>query len=317
MYSDPNYWMNHLLEKHKFILAEAAIVERLRRNDKIDLDENLVHAPLVFSDEGRAALRSLYQEYIGIAAANDRPILLCTPTWRANQDRVAASKQRQDINVEAAKFLKDLVANEPKEVTVKIGGLIGCKNDCYLPEEGLSLNEARDFHKWQINELASVEVDFLMAATLPNVEEAAGIALAMEVTGLPYIISFVIGADGRVLDGTEIHAAIEYVDAKTTNKPLGYFINCSYPSFLNLETLTDVPSGRLIGIQANASSLSHAELDGSKELKSESVSEWGRLMLQLNRDFGLKVLGGCCGTDGKHLEYLINGNKWGQCTFSR
>jgi S-methylmethionine-dependent homocysteine/selenocysteine methylase len=296
--------MKDLLEKHKFILAEAAVIERLRRNEKIDLDGNLVHTPLIHSEEGRAALGDLYQEYLGIAAATDLPILLCTPTWRANQERVKASKQRQDINVEAAKFMKELVANESSKVTVKIGGLIGCKNDCYLPGEGLSLNEARDFHQWQINELASAAVDFLIAVTLPSVEEAAGIALAMEATGLPYIISFVIGSDGKVLDGTEIQAAIEYVDSKTTDNPLGYFINCSYPSFLNPKILTEELSGRLIGIQANASSLSHVELEGSKELKSESVSEWGRLMVKLNRDFGLKILGGCCGTDGKHLEYL-------------
>jgi S-methylmethionine-dependent homocysteine/selenocysteine methylase len=88
------------------------------------------------------------------------------------------------------------------------------------------------------------------------------------------------------------------------NHPLGYFINCSYPSFLNPKTLSEKVFERLIGIQANASSLSHAELDGSTELKSESVSEWGSLMVQLNRDFGLKVLGGCCGTNGKHLRYL-------------
>ena len=295
--------MKDLLENNRFMLAEAAVVERLRRNEKIDLDGGLVHAPLIFSEEGKAALQSLYREYIEIAAAVDRPILLCTPTWRANQERVAASNQRQDINVEAAKFLKG-VAAEYRKVPVKIGGLIGCKNDCYLPDEGLSLNEARDFHRWQINELASAEVDFLIAVTLPSVEEAGGIALAMEATGLPYIISFVIGSDGKVLDGTEIQAAIEYVDASTTKNPLGYFINCSYPSFLNLKTLTEKSSGRLIGIQANASSLSHAELEGSEELKSESVSEWGRLMVQLNRDFGFKILGGCCGTDGRHLEYL-------------
>ncbi|SHK73411.1 homocysteine S-methyltransferase [Marinobacter antarcticus] len=296
--------MKELLEKYHFILAEAAIVERLRRNKKIELDGSLVHAPLVHSEEGRAALRSLYQEYLGIAEANNRPILLCTPTWRANKERVQASSQQQDINVEAAKFLKELAAEESGKVPVKIGGLIGCKNDCYLPEEGLSLNEASEFHQWQVDQLARGGVDFLIAVTLPSVEEAAGIALAMEATGLPYIISFVISSDGKVLDGTEIQKAIEYVDAKTTNKPLGYFINCSYPSFLNPAALSEKVLERLIGIQANASSLSHAELEGSEDLKSESVSEWGSLMVRLNRDFGLKILGGCCGTDGKHLEYL-------------
>jgi S-methylmethionine-dependent homocysteine/selenocysteine methylase len=296
--------MKELLEQHDFILAEAAIVERLRRNKMIALDGRLMHAPLVFTEAGRTALTNLYREYLGIAEANGRPILLCTPTWRANKERVQASDQRQDINVEAATFLKGLVAEEPRKVPVKVGGLIGCKNDCYLPEEGLSLSEARAFHQWQINQLASADVDFLMAATLPSVEEAAGIAVAMEATGLPYIISFVIGADGKVLDGMDIQKAIEYVDSKTVNHPLGYFINCSYPSFLNPASLSEKVFERLIGLQANASSLSHAELDGSTELKSESVSEWGGLMVQLNRDFGLKVLGGCCGTNGKHLNYL-------------
>lgn len=296
--------MKDLLEKHKFILAEAALIERLRRNDKIDFDENLVHTSLIYSQEGRKALRDLYQEYMDIAVTADLPILLCTPTWRANKERVEASKQRKDINVEAAKFMKELVADETRKVTAKIGGLIGCKNDCYLPGEALSFDEARDFHEWQINELASAAVDFLIAVTLPSVEEAAGIARSMEATGLPYIISFVIGTDGKVLDGTEINEAIEYVDAKTTDHPIGYFINCSYPSFLKPKALTEGVSDRLIGIQANASSLSHAELEGSEELKSDSVSEWGKLMVQLNRDFGVKILGGCCGTDGKHLEYL-------------
>ena len=296
--------MKEFLEDHKFILAEAAIIERLRRSAKVELDESLVHAPLIYSDEGGAELKSLYREYLGIAEANNRPILLCTPTWRANRERVKASNQRQSINVDATKFLKELVVEESRKVPVKIGGLIGCKNDCYLPEEGLSLDEASEFHKWQIDQLADSGVDFLIAVTLPSVEEAAGIALAMEATGLPYIISFVIGSDGNVLDGTGLQKAIEYVDAQTTSNPLGYFVNCSYPSFLDPDTLSEKLFERLIGMQANASSLSHDELEGSAELKSESVEEWGALMAQLNRDFGLKILGGCCGTDGKHLEYL-------------
>jgi homocysteine S-methyltransferase len=296
--------MKELLANHRFILAEAAVIERLRRSSTIELDKSLVHTPLIYSDDGRAELKSIYREYLGIAEANDRPILLCTPTWRANRERVQASNQPQSINIDAVKFLQELVAEESRKVPVKIGGLIGCKNDCYLPEQGLSLNEASEFHKWQINQLASAGVDFLIAVTLPSVEEAAGISLAMEATGLPYIISFVVGADGNVLDGTEIQKAIDYVEAKTTNKPLGYFVNCSYPSFLHPDRQSKTLFERLIGIQANASSLSHDELDGSAELRSESVEEWGRLMVQLNKEFGLKILGGCCGTDGKHLEYL-------------
>ncbi|WP_286222500.1 homocysteine S-methyltransferase family protein [Marinobacter apostichopi] len=296
--------MKEFLEQHRLVLAEAAVVERLRRNEKVELDPELVHAPLINFDAGKKALRSIYREYLDIAEAYDRPLLLSTPTWRANKERVLASEHHQNINAEAVKFLRSLVEDEARNVPVKIGGLIGCKNDCYLPGEALSLSEAKEFHEWQINQLASEGVDFLIAVTLPSVEEAAGIAVAMEATGLPYIISFVMGSDGKVLDGTEIKAAFEYVDTKTVKNPLGYFVNCSFPSFLKTESLSANAIDRLIGIQANASSLSHAELDGSEDLKSESVSEWGSLLLQLNSSFGLKILGGCCGTDGRHLKYL-------------
>lgn len=296
--------MKDLLDNYRFILAEAAVVERLRSSTRIELDKDLVHAPLIYSDQGRAELRSIYDEYLGIAETAEQPLLLCTPTWRTNKERVQASIYPGNINAEAAKYLKALVAEEPRKMPVKVGGLIGCKNDCYLPQEALLLDEAREFHKWQIEELASAGVDFLIAVTLPSVEEAAGIAQAMEATGLPYIISFVIDSDGKVLDGTNIHRAIDYVDAKTTTRPFGYFINCSYPSFFSPPSVSEEVFKRLIGIQANASSLSHEELEGSKELKSESVEEWGGLMVKLNRDFGFKVLGGCCGTDRKHLEYL-------------
>lgn len=297
--------MRDFLDQHDFILAEAAVVERLRRKQGIQLDADLVHAPLIYSENGRAALGQLYTEYLGIAEASDCPIMLCTPTWRANKERVTNSNSPETINADAARFLQGVVASAERKVPVKIGGLIGCKNDCYLPEEAPSTEEARVFHHWQIGELASSGVDFLIAVTLPSVDEAAGIALAMEATSLPYIISFVIGADGKVLDGTELQAAIEFVDSKVQAKPLGYFINCSYPTFIQTDGLSKEGSQRFIGIQANASSLTHAELEGSNEVQSENVSEWGDSMMRLNKELGVKILGGCCGTDEKHLEYLL------------
>jgi S-methylmethionine-dependent homocysteine/selenocysteine methylase len=296
--------MQSFLDHHRFILAEAAVVERIRRNDKVQLDNLLAHAPLIYNDEGRDALGAIYQEYLSIAEENNCPILLCTPTWRTNIDRVKKSGQRELINIDATNFMRALIYEKDRKVPIKLGGVIGCQNDCYLPNEGLAMKEARDFHLWQVEQLANAGVDFLIAVTLPSIEEAAGIALAMETTKLPYIISFVIGSNGKILDGSSISEAIDYVDTKTTNPPLGYFINCSYPSFLSPETLSVDVFKRLIGIQANASSLDHDQLEASKELKSESVEEWGNLMVKLNRNFGLKVLGGCCGTDGKHLQYL-------------
>lgn len=188
---------------------------------------------------------------------------------------------------------------------IKIGGLIGCKNDCYLPEQGLSKSESETFHSWQINHLAQAGVDFLMASTLPNVIEAIGIAKAMEKTGVPYILSYVIERKGLVLDGTGLWNATRQIDSETSNQPLCYMVNCSYPTFLHAEKQPKELFIRLLGFQANSSSLSHSELDGSIQLRKENLSDWANEMLKLKREYNVKILGGCCGTDDTHLSSLV------------
>jgi len=303
--------MKELFEDNKLILMEAAVVERLRRRDDIQLDPHLVHAPLLYNATGRAALSEIYLEYLALAANANIPILLGTPTWRANQERVANANIQQTINVDAVHYLQALrkahcEAHGFSPRNMKIGGIIGCKNDAYRPDLALSARAAEAFHHWQIQSLADGGVDYLMAVTLPNVDEALGIANAMEKTGIPYLISFVIGKNGKVLDGTPLDEAVRHIDSNTMQAPLAYFVNCSYPSFLHIDETNREMMQRLLGIQANASSLEHFELDEASCLQSEDVAQWGDLMLQLNHRYGVKVLGGCCGTDGEHLSYLID-----------
>lgn len=297
--------MRQLLKNHSLILMEASIVESLRRSDGVDLHPVLVNAALIYGDTGREALRRLYQKYIDISMDSKRPFLMCTPTWRANQARVIETKINTGINIDAANFLKEIRGSQDKgQENIKIGGMIGCKNDCYKPEEALSASQAEKFHTWQLDQLKQGGVDFLIAETLPDIEEAIGIARAMENTGLPYIISFVISRDGRVLDGTPLRRAIEIIDANTEQQALGFMVNCAYPSFLCAAQQPPELYERLIGYQANASSLDQCDLDGAEDLHMESISEWGDVMLELNRAHGVKILGGCCGTGEEHLRYI-------------
>ena len=299
--------MKKLIENNKLILMEAAIVESLRRSEHISLHPVLVNAPLIYDQAGRDALSHLYQKYIDIARQSRTPFLMCTPTWRANQSRVVETRINPSINIDAVSFLQEIRDSQSTDrENIKIGGMIGCKNDCYRPEESLSISEAQEFHSWQLEQLKQGGVDFLIAETLPAIEEAIGIAKAMEATGLPYFMSFVISRDGRVLDGTDLHTAIKTIDENTRHKPLGFMVNCAYPSFLCAATQPPELFNRLVGYLANASSLDHCDLDGAEELLMESVSGWGELMLGLNRTHGVKVLGGCCGTNEEHLNYLVS-----------
>jgi S-methylmethionine-dependent homocysteine/selenocysteine methylase len=288
------------------ILTEAAVVERLRRGGKVELHPRLVHAALIYDETGRRELKNIFQSYIDVARRAHLPLILCAPTWRANRDRVFESGVSSDINQDAVEFMGSLrPVGEAADAPVKIGGLIGCKNDCYMPEEALSADEAEEFHSWQLKRLADGGVDFLIAETLPDTQEALGIARAMAAAGLPYIISFVINRMGFVLDGTPLAEAADFVDRALSDKPLGFMVNCAHPTFLNVQKQPKSLFDKLIGYQANASSLDHVELDSAGQLKVDEVSEWGDKMLTLHRRYGVKILGGCCGTSVEHLEYLV------------
>ncbi|MET0102777.1 MAG: homocysteine S-methyltransferase family protein [Sedimenticola sp.] len=301
--------MKKLLEDNPLVLMEAAIVEQLRRSGEVRLHETLVNAPLIYDPVASEVMSALYRAYMNLAIGAGLPMLVCSPTWRANKNRIYEAGISNSINGDAVSYMRAIRDSvNSSDNAVKIGGMIGCKNDCYQPAEGLPAAEARDFHSWQIEQLAKGGVDFLIAETLPNVQEALGIAQAMEPMDIPYIISFVIDRSGRVLDGSRLDQAIDLIDGSTTRQPLGYMVNCAHPSFLRPEEQPGKIFSRLVGYQANASSLDHCELEKADELKVDSVSEWGRLMLSLNASYGVQILGGCCGTGIEHLQYLV-GNR--------
>jgi S-methylmethionine-dependent homocysteine/selenocysteine methylase len=298
--------MKELVERYDLILMEGAVIERLRRSNNIQLHTKLLSTPLIYSNEGSSALSNIYNSYIDIAKTADLPFIMCAPTWRANYLNVSNSGLSKNINIDAVHFMKEIrKAHGAFSQKIKIGGMIGSKNDCYLPEQGLSVNDSELFHAWQIEQLAEGGADFLTAETIPSVNEALGMAKSFAKTEIPYIIGFVISRDGLILDGTKLIDAINIIDQGVTHPPLGYFIICSHPSFLCAENQPRNLFSRLIGYLGNASSLDHCELDGSSTLKIDDVLEWGKQMLNLNRKYGVKILGGCCGTGEEHLKFLI------------
>jgi S-methylmethionine-dependent homocysteine/selenocysteine methylase len=295
-----------ILHNYDFILTEGAVIESLRRGTSVNLHPRLENSLLIYEESSKIELSKLYQGFIDVARTGDIPITICTPTWRANQERITTANITNDVNGDAVKYLKHLRSSLGSWATnIFIGGLVGCKNDSYKPDEGLLRNDAREFHSWQINQLAKAGVDFLLGATLPALTEATGIALSMADTKIPYIISFVINREGKVLDGNSLEHSIDEIDAVCNRPPLGYMINCAYPSFLNAHKQPQRILSRLIGFQANASSLDHTQLDGAGTLQTDDMSDWGNLMIELNKKFGIKILGGCCGTNYQHLQYIV------------
>jgi len=291
------------LIKYPFVLSEAAICERLRQIDGVELHPTLFDAPLIYDARASRVLAGIYRQYIDIAREYGVPILIAAPTWRLDAGRVAAADVPASINSDAVEFIQGVrVESGYKEVFV--AGLLAPKNDCYDPSVALSADDAELFHSAQASELAQTSLDYLLAQTIPSVTEAEGLARAMISTGLPSVVSFCINRHGEVLDGTPLDEAIDLLDAKLGGELLGYKVNCSHPSFVAAESMNPRALSRLIGINANASSKDHSELEQMEGTAEDSLEDWVDAMVRLNLDHGVKVLGGCCGTDDRYLRAI-------------
>ena len=298
-----------LLQDYPLILAEAAIAERLRRMDGITLHPTLFNTPLIYDEQGRETMRDLYLQYVSIARSANLPLLLAAPTWRLDRDRVAAGNVPASINADAVSFMQEIrrSAMQASDTSpIMVGGLVGPKNDCYQPSEALNADDAKSFHAHQIEELTLANIDYLLAQTMPSIHESLGMAMAIAATEVPYIISFCIDRSGLVLDGTSLTDAISFIDGQAQRIPLGYMVNCAYPTFLCPESQPAEVFSRLIGYQANASSMDVSDLEGADESHEDSLEDWGDQMIRLNRQYGVSILGGCCGTTDRHLKYIAD-----------
>lgn len=311
MATDKHTFFPELLAASPVVLGEGAVIERLRRMASIQLDEQVVNSALIYQDAGRSALEEICRQYLDIGQRCNLPLLLSTPTWRAGKERIAAAGLAgRDLNGDNFRFLDGLRRSYGEYANkVAICGLMSCRGDAYKPQEAMSESVAAKYHRWQAEVLASAGVDFLLAATLPALSEARGLARALAATGLPYLISFVARQEGTLLDGTPLSEAIASIDGLSSAPPLAYLINCTHASVFDRAMLHHCNSSplvrqRVIGLLANTAALSPEELDASSELVAEDPELFGQSVAALHTTLGMKVLGGCCGTDDRHIACL-------------
>jgi S-methylmethionine-dependent homocysteine/selenocysteine methylase len=265
--------------------------------------------PLIGNDEGVNQLKSYYAPYIDIALANKSGIILDTPTWRASHDwgdQLGYSVLDMQFFNEASVNLLVNLRNKYQnaDTLMVINGAIGPKGDGYNPENMMSSVDAETYHSHQVETFAQSQADMVTAVTIPYVEEAIGIARAAAKAGIPAAISFTTETDGRLPCGMSLRDAIQITDSETDGYPAYYMINCAHPThFKHVIDGDEEWMQRIYGVRANASCMSHAELDEALELDDGNPQEFGQDYLDLNRKLkNLRVVGGCCGTDHRHIE---------------
>lgn len=286
---------------------EGALGERLKREFCVAFDEDVAMAGLVYRQRSRSALMKLWNGYLDIAKESGLPFIATTPTRRANKERIERSGFTERIIRDNVSFLKSVLSG--KGVETYAGGLMGCRGDAYTGEGCLGESDAYGFHSYAAELFKDAGADSIFAGIMPTLSEAKGLARAVSDTGLPYIISFTVKRDGRLIDGTAISDAIDAVDGSAKNKPVCYMANCVHPEVL-YEALSqpfnrnETVKRRFLGIQANTSPLSYEELDNAPDLMCSEPESFGEKTVKLLDLADFKIFGGCCGTDDRHMRSI-------------
>ena len=265
--------------------------------------------PLVGDDRGRDVLAGYYEEYALIAERAGVGLMLETPTWRANTDWATRlgydASALAAVNRDAVGFLRALGERWSNRLpSIRVSGQIGPRGDGYRPGAAVDADEAAAYHRPQIAAFAEAGADVTTALTLTDVGEALGIVAAAEDVGLPVAISFTVETDGRLPGGTTLAEAIETVDA--AGGPAYYLVNCAHPDHVERGLGEDGPwRERIHGLRVNASTMSHEELDEATELDDGDPVALADAHHRLERSLpAVRIVGGCCGTDSRHVAAL-------------
>lgn len=296
--------------KEQIFITDAGLETELCFHKNIKLPEFAAY-DLLRTQEGYEMLFDYYATYAELARKYARGLVLETTTWRANRDwgkKIGDSPERLDqLNRKAVELLLHIRSEYASDTTaIVISGNLGPRGDGYVASQRMNAEQAKDYHLPQIQTLVDAGVDLITSLTLNYVEEAIGIVKAAQQVDIPVVISFTVETDGRLPTGETLQQAIETVDRETNNGPVYYMINCAHPThFGHLFNEQQVWIKRVRGIRGNASSCSHEELDNAEVLDEGNPDEFGAQCHHLHKmSPNLNILGGCCGTDHRHIEAI-------------
>jgi S-methylmethionine-dependent homocysteine/selenocysteine methylase len=266
--------------------------------------------PLLDSEEGRAGLVAYYTPYLDLAERLGAGFVLDTPTWRANLDwgaRLGYDAIRlAGANHRAVEFVSSLAAPRPGVAAI-VNGVVGPRGDGYVVGATMSSAEAAAYHGLQARAFAEAGAEMISAITMTYAEEAIGVARAAAAVGLPVVVSFTVETDGRLPSGQALGDAITEVDHGCRVAPAYYMVNCAHPTHFSNQFEADTTwLARVCGVRANASRLSHAELDEATALDRGDIDELAALYASLGTMIDLRVVGGCCGTDHEHVAAIAH-----------
>lgn len=283
------------------VITDGGLETTLIFDDGIDVPHFASFA-LLDTPEGRAALDRYTDSYIEIAQTHQLPLIIETATWRASSDWGELLGYSINQLAELNRYSVTSIVERVGDADVVVSGCLGPRGDGYVADTAMSVADAAEYHRPQIQWLSDGGAHLVSALTMTNVAEATGIALAARDSGVACVISFTVETDGSLPSGETLADAIERVDLMTDSSPAYYMINCAHPTHFDTTLEPAAWTDRIRGIRSNASTMSHAQLDNADELDAGDPVDLAARYVELRRRFpNLTIFGGCCGTTTAHV----------------
>jgi len=273
-------------------------------NHGIDLPE-FASFPLLDDADGIRLLADYYAQYAAIACGAGAGLVLETPTWRANPDwagllgydRTAVDR----VNRSAVEFMRSQAERSEVE-RVLVSGVVGPRGDGYLAAD-IDGDEAAAYHQDQVTSFAEAGADLVHAMTMTTAAEAIGVVRAAREADVPVAISFTVETDGLLPDGSTLEGSVARTER---DAPADWYgINCAHPTHVAAALDGAAWQERLVFLRPNASTLTHAELDVMEVLDSGDVGLLTSSAADVRKQVpSMRVVGGCCGTDSRHVAAL-------------
>lgn len=296
-----------------YFVFDGPMETRIKYGTDILLDKDLCIFKCLYQQNGVNALAKLYRQDTQIAEAYNYPIILNAPTFRASERYIKSIGYKvpesvEKINIDAVKFVRQIREQFPNfNEGVFVAGPIGPKFDAYTADDQLSIEEAEAYHLPQALALAKAGADILSIATMSNKNEAIGAARAAAKADRTYGLGMLVTAEGTLLDGTRIEDLIAQIDAEVSPRPFFYAISCTHVSVAEKALSRKSPEyQRILGIKANGSCKSPAQLAKSKYPIADKPEKFGQELVAFGKEHQMKIYGGCCGTDHRHLQAICH-----------
>jgi S-methylmethionine-dependent homocysteine/selenocysteine methylase len=257
----------------------------------------------VLSDRRRQVLRAIHEDYLEAGAD-----VLTTNTFRAGL-RTLLSAGLRDAGlawmVHAAIGVAMAARNAAGSSGTTIVGSLAPVADCYRPDLVPSDEELRAEHRWLATELSRGGVRTVLIETMNTLREARIAVEQVLATGAEAWVSFVCDDRGRLLSGEPLAESARAVESDGASAVL---VNCTAvrPTALALAELAGacrVPIGAYPNLEDRAGlpEATHVAQELRVAVTPEEFAEAGRRWVD---DFGVRLLGGCCGSTPDHLRAL-------------